>query len=83
MIVIDYKMKFEPCYYREKTVDHYGKRGISWHGAMVSNYEMEDVKGVQSPVLQKTYLDHTIDNENKQDITAVFAVLEAVVSLCV
>jgi hypothetical protein len=35
VIVIDYKMKFEPCYFREKTVDHYGERGISWHGAMV------------------------------------------------
>ena len=76
VIVVDYKMKFEPCYYREKTVDHYGKRGISWHGAMVSYYAMEEVNGVQVPVLHKFYMDHIIENENKQDVTAVFAVLE-------
>ena len=76
VIVVDYKMKFEPCYYREKTVDHYGKRGISWHGAMVSYYAMEEVNGVQVPVLHKFYMDHIIENENKQDVTAGFAVLE-------
>jgi hypothetical protein len=35
VILLDYKMKFEPVYFREKTVDHYGKKGISWHGAMI------------------------------------------------
>jgi hypothetical protein len=28
MIVIDYKMKFNPLYWRETTLQHYGKRGI-------------------------------------------------------
>jgi hypothetical protein len=34
-IVMDFKMKFEAMYYREKTTDFYGKKGSSWHGAMV------------------------------------------------
>ena len=31
MIIADYKMKFEPISARETTLDHYGKRGISWY----------------------------------------------------
>jgi hypothetical protein len=34
-IVMDFKMKFEVMYYREKTTDFYGKKGSSWHGSMV------------------------------------------------
>jgi hypothetical protein len=29
VVLIDNKMKFEPVYFRQKTADHYGKRGIS------------------------------------------------------
>jgi hypothetical protein len=35
VITSDYKMKLDSIYYREKTVDHYGKRGMSWHGAIL------------------------------------------------
>jgi hypothetical protein len=38
VVTLDYKMKLEPLYYREKTSDHYGKRGMSWHGAMVQYF---------------------------------------------
>jgi hypothetical protein len=31
-------MKFEPVYFRQKTADHYGKRGISWHGSSVITF---------------------------------------------
>jgi len=34
-IVMDFKMKFESIYYREKTTDFYEKKGSSWHGVMV------------------------------------------------
>jgi hypothetical protein len=67
-ITIDYKMKLDSIYYREKTVDHYGKRGMSWHGAMFQYYTMD---GNNSPKLEKYYMDHVIGNENKQDKIAV------------
>lgn len=71
VIAIDYKMKFEPCYYREKTIDHYCKRGISWQSAMVSYYSLEEVNGIQAPVLHKINMDHIIKYENKQNVTTV------------
>lgn len=40
--LLDYKMKTEPTYFREKTVDHYWKRGISYHGAMIEFYSRND-----------------------------------------
>ena len=50
---INYKMKLDPIYYREKTVDHYGKRGMSWHGAMLPYYTMEETDGNRKPQLTK------------------------------
>ena len=35
VVVLDLKMKFWASYFREKTVESYGKRGTSWHGAMM------------------------------------------------
>ena len=32
MVIIDFKMKFETKSSRESTVEHYGKRGLGWHG---------------------------------------------------
>ncbi|OWZ07271.1 hypothetical protein PHMEG_00020354 [Phytophthora megakarya] len=29
IVILDFNMKLEPLYFREKTVDHYGKRGMS------------------------------------------------------
>jgi len=43
VLVIDFKMKLEPVYFREKTLEHYGKRGMSWHGALVSFYSVEEI----------------------------------------
>lgn len=79
VITIDYKMKLDPIYYREKTVDHFGKRGMSWHGAMLQYYTMEEMDGNRTPQLTKYYMDHVIDNGNKQDKLAVFSLLEAVI----
>ncbi len=44
-VVMDYKMKFEAMYYREKTADFYGKKGSSWHGAMIySRYTSDQIQ---------------------------------------
>ena len=41
VVVLDFKMKFEASYFREKTVESYGKRGTSWHGAMITCYSWD------------------------------------------
>ncbi|KAI9560512.1 hypothetical protein GHT06_011445 [Daphnia sinensis] len=79
VLLIDYKMKFEPVYFREKTVDHYGKRGISWHGSMITFYTCVCVDGVQTTVPNKFYMDHVVENESKQDVTSVISILEAMI----
>jgi hypothetical protein len=45
-VLVDFKMKLKPIYYREKTVDHYGKRGMSWHGASVQYWEYQEGESV-------------------------------------
>ena len=79
VITLDYKMKLDPLYFREKTVDHYGKRGMSWHGSMVQYYTMENFEETSAPFLNKLYLDHIVDNKNKQDKLAVISILESVI----
>jgi hypothetical protein len=74
-------MKLEPMYFREKTVDHYGKRGISWHGALIQYFVFDDgIDSNQHPFAldQRLYFDHISKNDSKQDREAVISMLEAV-----
>jgi hypothetical protein len=68
MIVIDFKMKFIPMYWRETTLQHFGKRGISWHGAMiyVPNEDSFDVY----------YVDCISENDMKQDVNLVIQTID-------
>lgn len=82
LIVVDFKMKLDPTYWREKTVDHYGKRGMSWHGALIQFYTMnppdDDNNQSEEPVLSKFYLDQICGNDSKQDKFAVVSLLESI-----
>jgi hypothetical protein len=40
---------------------------------------MKETDGNRTPQLTKYYMEHVIDNENKQDNLAVFSLLEAVI----
>lgn len=57
-VLPDYKMKFEPIRYREKTTEFFGKKGIEWHGAAIfycradSSHETENVSSQHVPVPQ-------------------------------
>lgn len=51
LVLIDYKMKFESIRYREKSVEFFGKRGSSWHGAVIF---YSDGKGA----MQNLFFDH-------------------------
>lgn len=74
MILIDYKMKFEPIYFREKTTEHFGEKGLSWHGAIVYYRSPEE------PHDRKiSYYDHISTGDSKQDWIAVLSIIEATV----
>ena len=74
IVVLDYKMKFEAMYFREKTIEHYGKRGISWHGAMLKYFAFD--KDANGPVQQIHYFDSISFGDNLQDSSAVISILE-------
>lgn len=49
-IVLDWAMKFLPRKYREDSQDWFGKRGISWHVAVVFTKDGEMDKSPKMPV---------------------------------
>jgi hypothetical protein len=79
-IVIDFKMKWESMYLREKTTDHFGKRGISWHGNRIEFFIWNNnEEKVESRVIK---LDQILSGVNKQDAMTVLALLEAMQVYC-
>lgn len=70
IIIMDYKMKFETIRYREKSVEFYGQRGISWHDSVVILRREHDDATV-SDDLGTILLDHIAENYNAQDSWAV------------
>lgn len=69
-----YTMKLYPPYIDKDTVDHFGKKGLSWRGAMFffscPNY----------PSVHKTwYCDHMSSSDTKQDWQAVFSISEGII----
>ena len=65
-------MKFGLVYFREKTVEHFGKKGLSWHGAMVF---------YKCPITQERkifYYDHISTGDSKQDWMAVLSIVESI-----
>jgi hypothetical protein len=52
---------------------------MRWHGSMVQYYTIENFEDTSAPFLNELYLDHIVDNENKQDKLAVISILEAVI----
>lgn len=79
LVVLDFKMKLEPMYYREKTVESYGKRGISWHGAMVQYFTVCEDEGTSLKAQDnRLYFDYISDGDNKQDRESVVSMMKAV-----
>lgn len=82
LVVIDWKMKFQPRGSRETTLEHFGKRGIGWHGALMHvfvNEQEEDSNGTIVDVVRRktVYCDQIMCGSNKQDVPAVVAMLES------
>ena len=82
LMIGDYKMKFEPMSQRETTLDHYGKRGISWHGFCLQFYLLQNEKNQDGEVVKVTskytvYLEQVVSDGNKQDALSVYSLLDA------
>ena len=70
-------MKYGMKSTRETTIEHFGKRGIGWHGFAVLYYQLDD-EG--NPIRNIVYLDQILDDTNKQDGVAVVALLEVAIT---
>ena len=82
IMIGDFKMKFEPISSRETTVDHYGRRGLSWHGFCLIFYLRQittdkDGNVKEEPVKYTVYLNQLLSDSNKQDSLSVFSLLDA------
>ena len=75
----DFKMKFEPLSSRESTLDHYSKRGISWHGFCLIFYFRQLVSNNNGTVTSKEAIKYTVNlnqilsDSNKQDSLSVLS----------
>ena len=74
LVIMDFKMKFEVRSARESQVQHFGKRGIGWHGMAVIFYLLDENGEAQRNIV---YLDQILEDSNKQDAGTVIALLEA------
>jgi hypothetical protein len=74
-IVMDFKMKYNAKYYRQKTIEHFGKRGISWHGFLVIYYIYNDATGKAERM--HVYCDQIVQGTNCQDGHLVVGLVEA------
>jgi hypothetical protein len=79
MVVIDWKMKFEPVSYRESTSEHYGKRGISWHGVFAYFYRYASDESTGEEYVERVVVkaDQIMNGESNQDGEAVLSMAEA------
>lgn len=78
VIVVDWKMKFEPLRFRENTVDFYGEKGLSWHGAAVYYLDPENSEDVVlGNEFQMLFMDHIMKDDTTEDWQAVASSLEA------
>ena len=79
VLIVDFKMKFEVISSRESSLEHYGKRGIGWHGCALVYYlyEIVDDEGNYGAKEYRIYIDQILEGSNRQDGAAVVGLLEA------
>ena len=83
LMIIDFKMKFEPLSAREITLDHYGKGGIGWNGVHIMYFKLEEVEDdngnvTKEPAQYSVYMDQILAEGNKQDSICVASLLYTV-----
>jgi len=81
VLVVDWKMKFQSLSAKETTFEHFGKRGLSWHGCLLTyfRYKEEIVNNAVVPSAERVnvYLDQILEGDNQQNAGAVAGMVEA------
>jgi hypothetical protein len=82
LLVLDWKMKLLASYYRMKSSEWYGRKGLSYHGAMVilkpaPSVEEKDVRGgeINDGDMQMYFIDMMTD-DSTQDKVAVCNIIQ-------
>ena len=82
VVIMDFKMKYESKSSRESSVEHFGKRGMGWHGIALTFFLWEtNEAGESSAVKYLVFIDQVIQDGNKQDAFAVLSLLEAAMNV--
>eukprot|EP01045_Picozoa_sp_COSAG04_P016779 COSAG04_NODE_1432_length_6795_cov_3.370221_4_plen_1114_part_00 len=68
IILGDYKQKLLPSQHRESSVEHYGKRGISYHSFLCAYMEGDEMK--------LRYFDTVVEGDATQDIGMTLSICE-------
>ena len=68
IILGDYKQKLLPSQHRESSVEHYGKRGISYHSFLCAYMEGDEMK--------LRYFDSVVEGDATQDIGMTLSICE-------
>lgn len=70
-----FRKKFEPIFYREKTVYFFTKSGLSWHDGVVEFYSNS------TGHLKQFFIHKIVGNNSKQDKTSVLSMYDSAFAL--
>lgn len=79
---MDFEIKFQSRLFREKKTDWYGRKGLSWHGYLVTYSTAVPGGGDEDRLyLKDLYLDHLCVNSTEPTAYSVCCILELVCNL--
>lgn len=79
MLVLDFKQKVAPKHQRESQQNYFGKRGMSWHGCMLTYCDPETIsKEMREKKVH--YFDQIIKNDTLLEFTSVACCIESALS---
>jgi hypothetical protein len=79
---MDWKMNFYPQSSRDTSLEHFGKKGISWHGFLIQFFVYEEVTNEDGSVEcfahpKNLYVDQVMSGSSKQSAANTTSMLEA------
>lgn len=86
VVLLDYKMKFEPVRFQETSIEFYGKRGMRWYNSVAIYSRRPTAVSGNNPVtstdsnLVMMVMDHISLNDSTKELCAVVSTLDAVLS---
>ena len=81
LMIIAFKMKFEPLPSRGTSLECYGKRGIGWYGVHVIYFKLKEVEDddrniAKEAVQYSVNMDQILADRNRQDSTCITSLLD-------